>query len=103
LKAFALTGPNQPATLSGQVATTMGAADEDALAARTVRATNVRGNPTPERLNWLAEQVAAGSLRIEIQATHPLADAADALAAFAAGTRGKIVLTVNAPDDDRPA
>jgi hypothetical protein len=56
---------------SGQVATTMGAADEDVLAARTVRATNVRGDPTPERLNWLAQQVAAGKLRIEVQATYP--------------------------------
>ncbi len=52
------------------------------------------GAPTPEKLTVLADQVAAGALRLEIQQTYPLAEAPAALAAFAAGTRGKIVLTV---------
>jgi NADPH2:quinone reductase len=78
----------------GRVATTQVTADVEALAARNVRATNVMGGPTPEKLSSLAERVAEGTLRVEIQATYPLADAADAFAAFTAGTRGQLVVTV---------
>ncbi len=78
----------------GRIATTLGAADVDALAARDIRATNVRGIVTPENLSRLAEAVVAGTLRVEIQRTFPLADTAAGLAAFSAGTRGKIVLTI---------
>ena len=78
----------------GRIATTLGAADVEDLAARNVRATNIMGAPTPEKLTVVADQVAAGALRLEIQQTYPLAEAPAALAAFAAGTRGKIVLTV---------
>lgn len=78
----------------GRIATTLGAADVEDLAARDVRATNIMGAPTPEKLTVLADQVAAGGLRLEIQQTYPLAEAPAALATFAAGTRGKIVLTV---------
>jgi NADPH:quinone reductase-like Zn-dependent oxidoreductase len=78
----------------GRVASTLGAAEVEALAAVNVRATNIMGAPTAEKLALLAEQVAAGSLRVEIQQTFPLEQAAAALAAFSAGTVGKIVLTV---------
>ena len=78
----------------GRIATTLGAADVEGLAARDVRATNIMGTPTPDKLRHLAEQVAAGTLRIEIQQTFALADAAQALAVFSAGTRGKLVLTI---------
>jgi len=78
----------------GRIATTLGTADVEALAAREVHATNVVGAPTPEKLSSLAEQVAAGSLRVQIQQTYPLADAPLAFAAFMSGTRGKLVLTV---------
>lgn len=78
----------------GRIATTLGAADVDALAARGVTATNVRGTPTPENLAWLADEVAAGRLHVEIQRTYPLAEIQSALLAFGAGTRGKIVLEV---------
>lgn len=78
----------------GHIATTLGAADVDGLAARGIRATNVVGMPTAEKLAALAEQVAAGTLRVEVQQTFPLAEAPAALAAFMAGTRGKLVLTV---------
>lgn len=78
----------------GRIATTLGTADVDGLAARKVRATNVMGTPTAESLALLAEQVAAETLRIEIQGTYPLADAASAHAAFMAGTRGKLVLAL---------
>ena len=78
----------------GRVATTLGAADVASLAAREVSATNVMGSPTPEKLRALAQQVAAGTLRAEIQQTFPLSDAAAALEAFTAGKRGKIVIVV---------
>lgn len=76
----------------GRIATTLGTADADALAARGVRATNIMATPTPEKIADLAQQLAKGSLRIEVQQTFPLTDADSALSAFAAGTRGKLVL-----------
>jgi NADPH:quinone reductase len=84
----------------GRVATTLGAADVDALAQRNIQATNVMGNPTPEKLALLADQAGSGALRIEIQQLFPLAEAAAALAAFSAGTIGKIVLIVEAPETE---
>lgn len=76
----------------GRIATTLGAADVDALAGRQVRATNVMGSPTPEKLATLAEAAAAGSLRVEVQRTYPLEKANEALHAFSGGTLGKLVL-----------
>ena len=58
----------------GRAATTLGAADEAALAERGIVATNVRGTPTTEKLTSLAELAAAGTLRVPIQATFALAD-----------------------------
>ena len=78
----------------GRASTTLGAADVPALAERNVTATNVMGTPTPEKLASLAEQAASGRLQVPIQQTFPLADAPAAIAAFSAGTRGKLVLTV---------
>lgn len=78
----------------GRIATTLSTADVEALAARDVRATNVMGTPTPEKLRLLAAQVADDTLRVEIQQTYPLAEAPLAFAAFMAGTRGKLVLIV---------
>ena len=78
----------------GRVATTLGAADVDALAARGVRATNIMGAPTPEKLSSLAELAVAGTLRVDVERTFPLSEANAALAAFQAGTRGKLVLVV---------
>jgi NADPH:quinone reductase-like Zn-dependent oxidoreductase len=78
----------------GRVSTTLGAADVEVLAARNVRATNVVGTPTAEKLAWLADQVVAGTLKIHIQRTLPFADVSEALTAFSAGTLGKIVLEI---------
>jgi NADPH:quinone reductase-like Zn-dependent oxidoreductase len=78
----------------GRASTTLGAADVPALAARGVTATNVMGTPTPEKLALLAQQAASGTLQVAIQQTFPLADAPAAIAAFSAGTRGKLVLSV---------
>jgi len=79
----------------GRVATTLGAADADELAQRGVRATNIMGMPTPEKLAELVERVAAGEIAVEIQQTFPLDEVGDALAAFGRGTRGKLVVRVS--------
>lgn len=76
----------------GYIATTMSAADVEGLATRGIRATNLIGSPTPEKLASLAAQVEAGTLRVEIQQTYPLADAQAAFAAFMAGARGTLVV-----------
>ncbi len=78
----------------GRAATTLGAADVPALAERGVRATNVLGAPTPDKLAALAAHAAAGTLKVPVQETFALADASSAIASFSAGTRGKIVLTI---------
>jgi NADPH2:quinone reductase len=78
----------------GRIATTLGAADVDALAARNVRATNVIGAPTAQKLTSLADQVVSGTLRIEVQDSFPLSEASAALARFTSGKRGKVVLLV---------
>lgn len=78
----------------GRIATTMGAADVEALAARGVRATNVMATPTPEKLTEVAEHVDEGSVRVKVQETFPLEKAGAAIGAFAAGTLGKLVLKV---------
>lgn len=79
----------------GRAATTLGAADVEALAARGVEATNIMGAPTSEKLATLAEQAAVGKLSVPIQQTFPLAGVQDAIAAFSAGTQGKLVLTLD--------
>jgi NADPH2:quinone reductase len=76
----------------GRIATTLGAADVDALAGRNVRATNIMGSPTTEKLATLAEAADSGSLRVEVQRTYRLEEANEALQAFGAGTLGKLVL-----------
>lgn len=78
----------------GRLATTVGAADLEALATRGIRATNVVGSPTRDKLAELAEHVDEGSIQVRIQETYALEDAGTAIAAFAAGTVGKIVLRV---------
>jgi NADPH:quinone reductase-like Zn-dependent oxidoreductase len=78
----------------GRASTTLGAADVEALAERGVAGTNVRGTPTPEKLASFAEQASAGTLQVPIQRTFSLRDAPAALAAFGAGTQGKLGLTI---------
>jgi NADPH:quinone reductase-like Zn-dependent oxidoreductase len=78
----------------GRIATTLGTADAEELAARDVQATNVMGAPTADKLATLAEAAATGSLRVEVQRTFPLDEADQALQAFAAGTVGKLVLVM---------
>ena len=56
----------------GRIATTLGAADVDALAARGIRATNIAGDPTHDKLAMLAEAVEAGTLTVPVQQTFAL-------------------------------
>ena len=76
----------------GRIATTLGAADVEALAKRGVRATNIMGAPTPAKLTSLADAAAEGTLRVNVQRTFSLASVDDALRAFSSGTLGKLVL-----------
>ena len=79
----------------GRVATTTGAPDEDAMAAAGLTGTAVMAAPTREVTGPLAEQVAAGSLKVQIDTVLSLEQASDGLANLAAGTaRGKIVVTI---------
>lgn len=76
----------------GRLATTQGTADVEGLATRAVTATNVAASATPEKLASLAALAASGDLVVQIQQSFVLADIAAALAAFSAGTMGKIVV-----------
>ena len=76
----------------GRLATTQGTADAEGLATRTVRATNVVASPTPAKLASLAAPADSGDLLVHIQQSFALADIHAALAAFSAGTTGKIVV-----------
>jgi NADPH:quinone reductase-like Zn-dependent oxidoreductase len=78
----------------GRMASLLGAADVDTLAVRSVTATNVRATPTPDKLRDLVALVDSGALRVPIQATYTLDQAGEAVAAFQAGTRGKIGLRI---------
>ncbi|WP_285746944.1 NADP-dependent oxidoreductase [Lentzea sp. NBRC 105346] len=64
---------------------------------RTVEqgAKHVWGHASQEDLQWLVDLVAAGSLKVEVQRTFPLEQAADAHRLLEGGhVRGKVVLTV---------
>jgi NADPH:quinone reductase-like Zn-dependent oxidoreductase len=79
----------------GRAASTVGAADVEALAERGVTATNVVASPEPAVLARLAEIADAGGLTVTIQDEYRLEAAEDALRAFAeSGTRGKVALAV---------
>jgi NADPH:quinone reductase-like Zn-dependent oxidoreductase len=79
----------------GLVASTLGAADDEALAAAGLTGTNVVAAPTRELLGRLAEQVAAGELTVDVTAVLPLDQATEGLRTLATGrARGKIVVSV---------
>ena len=75
----------------GRAATTLGAADVEALAARGVTATNIAGSPTTEKLTRSppgrrGHAARAGPGHVRARGLR------GRLAAFAAGTRGKLVM-----------
>ncbi|MEV6520777.1 NADP-dependent oxidoreductase [Longispora sp. NPDC051575] len=79
----------------GAVGVSTWAADPEALAARDIRAFNLDNRPTAEVLARVADDVAAGRLRVTVDGTVPLAEAPAALARSRAGrARGKTVIAV---------
>ena len=66
----------------GRVASTLGAADAEGLAATEVRATNIMGTPDPALLNRLAELADSGELRVPVQRTFSLKEAPEGLDVF---------------------
>ncbi len=76
----------------GILVSTRGAAGEN-TDLNGVRVTNANGNPT--HLPALADLVVKGELTVPVRKTYPLADAAQAMADFAAQhTVGKLVITM---------
>ncbi|GIH24231.1 NADPH:quinone reductase [Acrocarpospora phusangensis] len=75
-------------TEGGRIASTLGYA----LAPHPALV-SVVADPQPDTLRRLAEDAAAGRIRVPISRSHPLEEAAQAIAGFAAGTLGKIGIT----------
>src|SRR6266567_4143651 len=79
----------------GTVASSLGAASDEALAADGLTGTNIMAMPTRDVIAALAGQVADGTLKVDVETILPLANAADGLATLASGeARGKIVVQV---------
>ncbi|MFF4349078.1 NADP-dependent oxidoreductase [Streptomyces sp. NPDC001530] len=79
----------------GKVSSTLGAADERVLAAAGLTGANVNGGPVRQVIAPLAEQLAAGTLKADVNTVLPLERSAEGLATLASRTaRGKIVITV---------
>jgi len=79
----------------GTVASSLGAASDEALAADGLTGTNIMAMPTRDVITALAGQVADGTLKVDVETILPLEDAADGLATLASGqARGKIVVQV---------
>ncbi|CAM5706025.1 NADP-dependent oxidoreductase [Streptomyces canus] len=66
---------------------------QDAVKGKDVTIHPIMADPNAPTLTALAEQVASGALRVPVTATYPLAQAAQAFAAFAASTPGKIAVS----------
>jgi len=79
----------------GIVASTVTKPDPATLAARQLRGTYVGLHPTPELLERLSKELAAGRLRTPVELQVPFADALAAFATLRAGpTRGKAVVVI---------
>jgi len=78
----------------GKVSTTTGVPDEQTLAAAGLTGTTIMARPVREVTGPLAEQAAAGKLKVDVNSVLRLENATDGLAAMAAGqAHGKIVVT----------
>jgi NADPH:quinone reductase-like Zn-dependent oxidoreductase len=79
----------------GKVSTTMNAADEQTLSAAGLTGTNIMAGPVREVVAPLAEQAAAGTLKVDVTTVLPLNQAVEGLATIAGGrARGKIVVKI---------
>ncbi|WP_163541931.1 NADP-dependent oxidoreductase [Occultella kanbiaonis] len=67
----------------------------DQLPTETATVIPIYANPAPETLARLAQNQADGATRVTVQRTYPLADVPAAFADFAAGTLGKLVVTID--------
>ncbi len=76
----------------GTVASTLDATAE-ALGRDDVTLAPIMAAATADKLARLLDAVAGGKLRVNIEATIPLDRAHEALAAFADGTLGKVLIT----------
>jgi NADPH:quinone reductase-like Zn-dependent oxidoreductase len=77
----------------GKIASTM-MFGPDQLGDRDATAIAVMARPDPELLERLAQDAASGRLRIPIQRTYRLEEVPQALADFAAGTLGKLAVSI---------
>ena len=75
------------------VSTLIGSPEQ--LPSDSVTVVPVYASPTTETLSRLAGDLAAGTTSVTIQRTYDLTEVAQAFADFAAGTRGKLVITVS--------
>jgi NADPH:quinone reductase-like Zn-dependent oxidoreductase len=76
-------------TEKGRIASTIGYGADQHPAA-----TFIMANPTPQTLDRLAADLAAGRLTVPVERTFTLTEVPAAFDEFAAGTRGKIAITV---------
>ena len=80
----------------GSVASSLYAADDEGLAERSIKATNVGMQPDARRLALLSRLVDAGEISVSLESTFPLKKAHEALEENRKGhVRGKIVLLVD--------
>ena len=77
----------------GRIASTLGLG-ADQIEGRAVQATAVMALPDAQTLDRLAADVAAGKLTVPVQRTYPLEEVPQAFADFAAGTRGKLAISI---------
>jgi NADPH:quinone reductase-like Zn-dependent oxidoreductase len=81
----------------GKIASLTAVPDEQALAAAELTGTQIMAGAVREVVAPLAEQAAAGTLKVSVASVVPLAQAAEALGAIAAGNaNGKIVVDLTA-------
>ncbi|MDI2128515.1 alcohol dehydrogenase catalytic domain-containing protein [Yinghuangia seranimata] len=78
----------------GRLASTLGVGPE-AADGRDVTVVPVMADPSAATLDRLAAAVASGALRVPVQSVHHLEDVAAAMAGFAAGTLGKVGVSVS--------
>ena len=91
----ARTLPLAAVATGGVVASALGAADAETLAAAGLTGGNVTGTVTAALIARLADQAAAGTLAVDVTSVLPLDRATDGLRQLAKGeARGKIVVSI---------
>jgi NADPH:quinone reductase-like Zn-dependent oxidoreductase len=88
--------PTAAVRQGGKIATTTAAPTEETLAAANLTSSPIMARPVREVIAPLAEQAAAGDLKVNIAAVLPLERATDGLSTLASGqAKGKIVITLD--------